>query len=175
MSMPGVETSESELHERLTAILRAMPPLTQVLSVAPAYGYPAYGPPAYEYPGYAQPGYGYQGYSGNPAYSAPPGYGYPGYSGQPAYPSAGYGSQNNSGTLPTPDPRPLRRHPHPVAQQAAVGGVVNVGLDHCGVDAHWFRRTIRRSRIFGRSRPNFTRARSGRSDARLGHGPPGSG
>ncbi|MGC1884512.1 MAG: nucleotidyltransferase family protein [Stellaceae bacterium] len=34
MSMPGVETSESELHERLTAILRAMPPLMQVLSVA---------------------------------------------------------------------------------------------------------------------------------------------
>src|SRR5580693_6670640 len=33
MSMPGVETSESELHERLTAILRAMPPLMQVLSV----------------------------------------------------------------------------------------------------------------------------------------------
>ena len=32
--MPGVETSESELHERLTAILRAMPPLMQVLSVA---------------------------------------------------------------------------------------------------------------------------------------------
>jgi hypothetical protein len=34
MSMLGVETSESELHERLTAILRAMPPLMQVLSVA---------------------------------------------------------------------------------------------------------------------------------------------
>src|ERR1700737_3394857 len=34
MSMPGVETSESELRERLTAILRAMPPLMQVLSVA---------------------------------------------------------------------------------------------------------------------------------------------
>jgi uncharacterized protein len=34
MSMPGVEASESELHERLTAILRAMPPLMQVLSVA---------------------------------------------------------------------------------------------------------------------------------------------
>jgi hypothetical protein len=34
MSMPGVETSESELHERLTAILRATPPLMQVLSVA---------------------------------------------------------------------------------------------------------------------------------------------
>ena len=34
MSMQGVETSESELHERLTAILRAMPPLMQVLSVA---------------------------------------------------------------------------------------------------------------------------------------------
>ena len=33
MSMPGVETSESELHERLTAILRAMPRLMQVLSV----------------------------------------------------------------------------------------------------------------------------------------------
>jgi|HubBroStandDraft_6_1064221.scaffolds.fasta_scaffold91597_3 hypothetical protein len=32
--MLGVETSESELHERLTAILRAMPPLMQVLSVA---------------------------------------------------------------------------------------------------------------------------------------------
>ena len=32
--MPGVETSESELHERLIAILRAMPPLMQVLSVA---------------------------------------------------------------------------------------------------------------------------------------------
>src|ERR1700731_1668717 len=34
MSMPSVETSESELHERLTAILRAMPLLMQVLSVA---------------------------------------------------------------------------------------------------------------------------------------------
>ena len=34
MSMPGVETSENELQERLTAILRAMPPLIQVLSVA---------------------------------------------------------------------------------------------------------------------------------------------
>src|SRR5580704_15158052 len=34
MSMPGVETSESELHERLTAVLRATPPLMQVLSVA---------------------------------------------------------------------------------------------------------------------------------------------
>jgi hypothetical protein len=34
MSMPGVEASESELRERLTAILRAMPPLMQVLSVA---------------------------------------------------------------------------------------------------------------------------------------------
>jgi hypothetical protein len=32
--MPGVETSESELHERLTAVLRATPPLMQVLSVA---------------------------------------------------------------------------------------------------------------------------------------------
>jgi hypothetical protein len=32
--VPGVETSESELHEHLTAILRAMPPLMQVLSVA---------------------------------------------------------------------------------------------------------------------------------------------
>src|SRR5580700_6567291 len=32
--MLGVETSESELHERLTAILRAMPPLMQVISVA---------------------------------------------------------------------------------------------------------------------------------------------
>jgi hypothetical protein len=34
MSMPSVETSEGELRERLTAILRAMPPLMQVLSVA---------------------------------------------------------------------------------------------------------------------------------------------
>src|SRR6202045_2407041 len=34
MSMPGVEANESELHERLTAILRAMPPLMQALSVA---------------------------------------------------------------------------------------------------------------------------------------------
>jgi uncharacterized protein len=34
MSVPGVETSESKLHERLTAILRAIPPLMQVLSVA---------------------------------------------------------------------------------------------------------------------------------------------
>ena len=34
MSIPGVEASESELRERLTAILRAMPPLMQVLSVA---------------------------------------------------------------------------------------------------------------------------------------------
>jgi hypothetical protein len=34
MSMPGVEASESELHERLTAILRATPPLMRVLSVA---------------------------------------------------------------------------------------------------------------------------------------------
>src|SRR6202040_196065 len=34
MSMPGVETSESELHERLTAVLRATPPLMRVLSVA---------------------------------------------------------------------------------------------------------------------------------------------
>src|ERR1700726_798941 len=34
MSMPGVEASESELHERLTAVLRATPPLMQVLSVA---------------------------------------------------------------------------------------------------------------------------------------------
>jgi hypothetical protein len=28
------------------------------------------------------------------------------------------------------------QHPHLVAQQAAVGRVVNVGLDHSGVDAH---------------------------------------
>src|SRR5580704_6746184 len=34
MSMPGVEASESELRERLTTILRATPPLMQVLSVA---------------------------------------------------------------------------------------------------------------------------------------------
>src|ERR1700747_3335150 len=34
MSMPGVKASESELRERLTAILRATPPLMQVLSVA---------------------------------------------------------------------------------------------------------------------------------------------
>jgi len=34
MSMPGVETSESELHERLTAILCATPPLMRVLTVA---------------------------------------------------------------------------------------------------------------------------------------------
>src|SRR5580700_2506533 len=34
MSMSGVETSESEFHERLTAILRATPPLMRVLSVA---------------------------------------------------------------------------------------------------------------------------------------------
>jgi hypothetical protein len=32
--MPGVETSQSELSERLTAILRATPPLIRVLSVA---------------------------------------------------------------------------------------------------------------------------------------------
>jgi hypothetical protein len=31
---PGVEASESELREHLTAILRATPPLMQVLSVA---------------------------------------------------------------------------------------------------------------------------------------------
>src|SRR3984893_16099472 len=34
MSRRGVEASESELHERLTAVLRATPPLMQVLSVA---------------------------------------------------------------------------------------------------------------------------------------------
>jgi hypothetical protein len=34
MSIPGVEASESELRERLTAIVRATPPLMQVLSVA---------------------------------------------------------------------------------------------------------------------------------------------
>ena len=34
MSMPRVEASESELRERLTAIVRATPPLMQVLSVA---------------------------------------------------------------------------------------------------------------------------------------------
>jgi uncharacterized protein len=34
MSMPRVEANESELRERLTAILRATPPLMQVLSVA---------------------------------------------------------------------------------------------------------------------------------------------
>jgi len=28
------------------------------------------------------------------------------------------------------------QHPHPIAQQTAVGGVVDVGLDHGGVDAH---------------------------------------
>jgi len=28
------------------------------------------------------------------------------------------------------------QHPHLVAQQAAVGRIVNVGLDHSGVDAH---------------------------------------
>jgi hypothetical protein len=33
MSMPSVEASESELRERLTAIVRATPPLMQVLSV----------------------------------------------------------------------------------------------------------------------------------------------
>ena len=34
MSIPGVEASESELRERLTAILCATPPLMRVLSVA---------------------------------------------------------------------------------------------------------------------------------------------
>src|SRR5438270_13513032 len=34
MSMPGVEASESELRERLTAILHATSPLMRVLSVA---------------------------------------------------------------------------------------------------------------------------------------------
>jgi len=34
MSMPGVKASESELRERLAAIVRATPPLMQVLSVA---------------------------------------------------------------------------------------------------------------------------------------------
>jgi uncharacterized protein len=34
MSMPSVEASESELRERLPAIVRAIPPLMQVLSVA---------------------------------------------------------------------------------------------------------------------------------------------
>jgi hypothetical protein len=34
MSMPGVEASEGELRERLTAIVRAMPPVMRVLSVA---------------------------------------------------------------------------------------------------------------------------------------------
>ena len=34
MSMPSVEASESELLERLTAMVRATPPLMQVLSVA---------------------------------------------------------------------------------------------------------------------------------------------
>src|SRR5580692_9325247 len=34
MSMPGVEASESELRERLAAILRATPPLMWVISVA---------------------------------------------------------------------------------------------------------------------------------------------
>jgi hypothetical protein len=34
MSMPSVEVSESELRERTTAIVRATPPLMQVLSVA---------------------------------------------------------------------------------------------------------------------------------------------
>jgi hypothetical protein len=34
MPMPGFEASESELHERLTTILRATPPLMQALTVA---------------------------------------------------------------------------------------------------------------------------------------------
>jgi uncharacterized protein len=34
MSMPGIKANESELRERLTAILCATPPLMQVLSVA---------------------------------------------------------------------------------------------------------------------------------------------
>jgi hypothetical protein len=34
MSMPGIEVGESELRERLTAILRATPVLMRVLSVA---------------------------------------------------------------------------------------------------------------------------------------------
>src|SRR5712671_6297314 len=34
MSMPGVEANESELRERLAAILRATPPLMRVLTVA---------------------------------------------------------------------------------------------------------------------------------------------
>ena len=34
MSMPGIEANESELRERLAAILRATPPLMQVLAVA---------------------------------------------------------------------------------------------------------------------------------------------
>ena len=34
MAIPGVEASESELRERLTAIVRATPPLMQVLSAA---------------------------------------------------------------------------------------------------------------------------------------------
>ena len=34
MSMPGVEASESELRERLTAIVRGTPLLMRVLSVA---------------------------------------------------------------------------------------------------------------------------------------------
>ena len=33
MSMPGVEVSEGELRERLTAIVRATPPLMRVLSL----------------------------------------------------------------------------------------------------------------------------------------------
>src|SRR5690348_2717549 len=40
MSMPGVEASERELRERLTAILRSTPPLMQVLSVARRLGLP---------------------------------------------------------------------------------------------------------------------------------------
>jgi hypothetical protein len=49
------------------------------------------------------------------------------------------------------------QHPHLVAQQAAVGRIVNVGLDHSGVDAHppEFGEADRRSRR--RSPPNGRR------------------
>jgi hypothetical protein len=71
------------------------------------FGYPAYGYPGYGYPGYAQPGYGYPGYSGYPAYSGPPGYGY--LLGTASLPLRGLRIAEHRDTLPTPDPRPLRR------------------------------------------------------------------
>src|SRR6201984_863549 len=40
MAIPGVEASESELRERLTAIVRATPPVRRVLSVARPLGLP---------------------------------------------------------------------------------------------------------------------------------------